>query len=172
MKRLPALMLSVFLLTLLSLPATAITKQENLTDKEKNLLVSLAVNTSDMVDVTITWNELNYTYGSNGFAADDTDIEMPKITVTNNNLQNSLTVNALFKPTDASLTEDMFDLYFYEDLSVMPPNGENVKDLLLAEKSSISFYALPYGNPAHWSAASAKLTPIGNVCISIALNNG
>ena len=72
MKRLPALMLSVFLLTLLSLPATAITKQENLTDKEKNLLVSLAVNTSDMVDVTITWNELNYTYGSNGFAADDT----------------------------------------------------------------------------------------------------
>ena len=68
MKRLPALMLSVFLLTLLSLPATAITKQENLTDKEKNLLVSLAVNTSDMVDVTITWNELNYTYGSNGFA--------------------------------------------------------------------------------------------------------
>ena len=55
MKRLPALMLSVFLLTLLSLPATAITKQENLTDKEKNLLVSLAVNTTDMVDVTITW---------------------------------------------------------------------------------------------------------------------
>ena len=59
MKRLPALMLSVFLLTLLSLPATA----ENV-NKEGTvpIPVELSVDASTMVDVTITWDDFKYVY--------------------------------------------------------------------------------------------------------------
>ena len=89
MKRLPALMLSVFLLTLLSLPATA----ENVTaDKEgyAEKEVTLTVDTSNMVDVTINWDDFNYTFDGKRFTA--TSETMPKITVKNNNSQNTIYV--------------------------------------------------------------------------------
>ena len=112
MKRLPALLLSLFLLTLLSMPSQAVTKTENVSSGgTQDLPVYLAVDAADMVDVTISWNELTYTYGSNGFTADD--VTIPQITVTNNNPQNGITIDPQFVRNDESLSESMFDLFFF-----------------------------------------------------------
>ena len=109
MKRLPALLLSLLLLTLLSTPSQAVTKTENVSSGgTRDLPVYLAVDAADMVDVTISWNELAYTYGSSGFAAED--VTIPQITVTNNNPQNSITIDPQFVRNDESLSESMFDL--------------------------------------------------------------
>ena len=168
MKRLPALLLSLFLLTLLSMPSQAVTKTENVSsDGTQDLPVYLAVDAADMVDVTISWNELTYTYGSNGFAAED--VTIPQITVTNNNPQNNITIDPQFVRNDEALSESMFDLYFYESKTEVPTQGTDVRNQLINGRDSFSFYAIPYGDPLGWSAASKTPAQIGSVRITIAL---
>ena len=168
MKRLPALLLSLLLLTLLSTPSQAVTKTENVSSGgTRDLPVYLAVDAADMVDVTISWNELTYTYGSNGFTADD--VTIPQITVTNNNPQNSITIDPQFVRNDESLSESMFDLYFYESETEVPTQGTDVRNQPINGRDSFSFYAIPYGDPLGWSAASKTPAQIGSVRITIEL---
>ena len=107
MKRLPALMLSVFLLTLLSLPATAESVTENNQSVSKS--VALKVNASDMVDVTITWDDFEYNYNGRTFSTKDNTI-----TVKNNNPQNNILVTPTFVKRDGlAYSDDAFYIYFY-----------------------------------------------------------
>ena len=107
MKRLPALMLSVFLLTLLSLPATAESVTENNQSVSKS--VALKVNASDMVDVTITWDDFEYNYNGRTFSTKDNTI-----TVKNNNPQNNILVTPTFVKRDGlAYRDDAFYIYFY-----------------------------------------------------------
>lgn len=131
MKRLPALMLSVFLLTLLSLPATAenVTVDRGSVKKE----VTLTVDASNMVDVTINWDDFNYTFDGKNFTA--TSETMPKITVKNNNSQNTIYVTPKFEPyADLGYSDMAFDMYFYEDGNTAAGAGTDLKELRLPER--------------------------------------
>ena len=71
---------------ILYLPATAenVTVDRGSVKKE----VTLTVDASNMVDVTINWDDFNYTFDGKNFTA--TSETMPKITVKNNNSQNTI----------------------------------------------------------------------------------
>lgn len=167
MKRLPALMLSVFLLTLLSLPATA----ENVTaDKEgyAEKEVTLTVDTSNMVDVTINWDDFNYTFDGKRFTA--TSETMPKITVKNNNSQNTIYVTPKFEPyADLGYSDMAFDMYFYEDGNTVAGNGTDIKEIEIAEKNEATFFAVPGGNPLTHKLGGKTPTEIGKIKITISL---
>ena len=167
MKRLPALMLSVFLLTLLSLPSKAATSTgKGPSNGVKELPVYLAVNAVDIVDVTISWSPLSYTYCSSGFVPEDGTT--PMITVINNNPQNNIVFTPEFVPD--SIESKYFELYFYQSKDEKPGEGTDVKKQVINGKDSFSFYAIPSGDPLDWSEASKNATRIGNVKITISLD--
>lgn len=167
MKRLPALMLSVFLLTLLSLPSKAATNTEKVpSNGVKDLPVYLAVNAVDIVDVTIRWSPLSYTYCSSGFVPEDGTT--PMITVINNNPQNNIVFTPEFVPD--GIASKYFELYFYQSEDEKLGEGTDVKNQVINGKNSFSFYAIPSGDPLDWSGASKNATPIGNVKITISLD--
>ena len=61
MKRLPALMLSVFMLTLLCLPTSAANNSANMKVLgSEDIPVKLNINDNNMVDVTIEWEATVY----------------------------------------------------------------------------------------------------------------
>lgn len=171
MKRLPALMLSVFLLTLLSLPSKAATSTGKVpSNGVKELPVYLAVNAVDIVDVTIKWSPLSYTYCSSGFVPED-GTTPPMITVKNNNPQNNIVFTPEFVPNGPDGFESKyFELYFYQSEDEKPGEGTDVKDHVINGKNSFSFYAIPSGDPLDWSGASKNATQIGNVKITISLD--
>ena len=167
MKRLPALMLSVFLLTLLSLPATA----ENV-NKEGTvpIPVELSVDASTMVDVTITWDDFKYVYNGREFTTNSG--KMPGITVTNNNPQNSILVTPDYQELDGlNLDSRAFALYFFKDANVTTTKGGDVEKVTLTGAESTTFYAVPEGNPLKYAPETKNSTIVGNILIKIELGS-
>ena len=167
MKRLPALMLSVFLLNLLSLPATAenVTVDRGSVKKE----VTLTVDASNMVDVTINWDDFNYTFDGKNFTA--TSETMPKITVKNNNSQNTIYVTPKFEPyADLGYSDMAFDMYFYEDGNTAAGAGTDLKEIAVTGENETTVFAVPGGNPLTHQLGSKTPMEIGNVQITISLN--
>lgn len=166
MKRLPVLMLSVFLLTLLSLPATAESVTENNQSVSKS--VALKVNASDMVDVTITWDDFEYNYNGRTFSTKDNTI-----TVKNNNPQNNILVTPTFVKRDGlAYSDDAFYIYFYgeEDKDKVGGAGANLDNISIMGANSTTFYAVPGGNPLRENLGGKVATVIGDIRITIALN--
>lgn len=171
MKRLPALMLSVFMLTLLCLPTSASNESLTVTG-ERNLPVSLTIDDSQMVDVTITWEALDYTYNGSKFITESGT--MPKITVQNNSVGKSIIMGTpAFKPLDnIAFTDNEFDLYFYRDSTAVPGSGDaaDVTATLIESGDSTFFYAIPRGTPTKADALlGAKQLKIGNIVIKISV---
>lgn len=168
MKRLPALMLSVFMLTLLSLPTSAANEKLTVTG-ERNLPVYLTIDDSQMVDVTITWEALDYTYNGSGFTTGSGT--MPKITVQNNSDGKDIIMGEpIFNHSDdVKFNDSEFSLYFYHDSAATP--GSNVTDTTIKSGKSIFFYAIPSGNPVKTGGnlLGADSLDIGNVLITISL---
>ena len=140
MKRLPALMLSVFMLTLLCLPTSAsnegATNESKITvTKGENLPVYLTIDDSQMVDVTISWDALDYTYNGSGFTTESGT--MPKITVQNNSVGKSIIMGTpIFNHSDdVKFTDGEFALYFYHDSAASL--GSNVKLVIQNENCSV-----------------------------------
>lgn len=174
MKRLPALMLSVFMLTLLCLPTSAsnegATNESKITvTKGENLPVYLTIDDSQMVDVTISWDALDYTYNGSGFTTESGT--MPKITVQNNSVGKSIIMGTpIFNHSDdVKFTDGEFALYFYHDSAASL--GSNVTDTIIKSGDSIFFYAIPSGNPAKTGGnlLGANSLDIGSVLITIGL---
>ena len=166
MKRLPALMLPVFLLTLLSLPATAenVTVDGGSVKKE----VTLTVDTSSIVDVTITWDAFDYTFDGEKFTV--TNETMPKITVKNNNSQNNVLVTPEYKQrTGISADDRAFALYFFEDASMSIARDGDIKDITITGADSTTFYAVPDGNPYKYGLGTNDPMEVGDVLIKIKL---
>lgn len=173
MKRLPALMLSVFMLTLLALPTSAANENTLTVTGNKNLPVSLTIDDSQMVDVTISWDALNYTYNGSKFITESGT--MPKITVQNNSVGKSIIMGKpSFKHSDNIVfSENEFDLYFYQDSTAVPGSGDaaDVTETRIESGDSTFFYAIPKGNPIKTGGAllGAKQLEIGNILIEISV---
>lgn len=166
MKRLAALLLSLVLLTLLSMPALAETAAVA-TETEKDIPVTLTVDSSQMVDVTITWSELDYTHDGNKFAV--TADTMPSITVTNNNPQTTVVMNPSYVPENSTYSDDAFWLNFFEDPNHTVSNHSNIANVVISNGSPKTFYAVPSGNPYTHGLSTAKELKVGTVRITIEL---
>lgn len=171
MKRLTLLMLSVFLLTLLSMPASAESNRVTTTDKPEDIPVKLQVNASDMVDVTISWDALTYKYDGKAFSAPGVET-MPSITVANNNPQVPVSMQPTFLP-DATMGfgSSDFILHFFYIPNGTLKNDEVIDSAVSVESGApVKFYAVPSGNPLNSSLASTtKEQTIGSVRITIGL---
>lgn len=170
MKRLSLLVLSILMLTLLSMPASAGNQKVTLiTDDPPKIPVELTVDTSKMVNVTIEWDALTYTYDGKTFSS-GTD-GMPKITVTNNDSSTPVKVLPTFVPDENLGFEDNdFDLYLFGSASDTPKNNPGITEAVSVEcETSVVFYAVPSGTPTNSSvlAGAAKPLEVGNVRITI-----
>lgn len=179
MKRLTLLMLSVFLLTLLSMPASAgsnrvSTAVTSIPDETTKIPVYLTVNASDMVDVTIEWDALIYKYDGKAFSAPGVGT-IPSITVTNNNPQVPVSMKPTFLPDDTMGfgTGDFTLNFFYT------PDGTKTEDEMISSATtvksgtSVKFYAVPSGNPLNGSLADmTEKQEVGAVRITIGLPEG
>ena len=172
MKRLTLLMLSVFLLTLLSMPASAeSTTLTSIPDEPTEIPVYLTVNTSDMVDVTIQWDELSYQY--NGKKISPGVDDMPKITVTNNNPQTTVTALPTFIPNaKLGFKETDFELNFFTEPNQTTKNGSPITAAVAVKKGTpVVFYAVPEGETLKSSVLSGTTAQqeVGAVRITIGL---
>ena len=170
MKRLSLLVLSVLMLTLLSMPASAGNQNVTLiTDDPPEIPVKLIVDTSRIVDVTIEWDELTYTYNGKTFSSGADGA--PKITVTNNDSNTPVKVLPTFVPDETLGFEDNdFDLYLFRNASETPKNDPSIKEPVSVECGTPAvFYAVPSGTPTNSSVlvGTADGIKVGNVRITI-----
>lgn len=170
MKRLPALMLSVFMLTLLSLPVSA-GSQNMIVSGYHDIPVDLTIDDSNMIDVTIEWDMLlKYTYDGTGFTP--AGKTMPKITVTNNTDQKDITLGLSFIPSQSfRFSPSEFDLGFYADAAAKPGKDSSITTATVSSKSSASFYAIPSGTPVvpNGDLSDGGDKKVGSVRITIGL---
>ena len=157
MKRLPALMLSVFMLTLLCLPTSAANNSANMKVLgSEDIPVKLNINDNNMVDVTIEWEALKYTYDGKEFTPTVKET-MPQITV--------ITVSPSFNLTDNfDFGKSEFDLFFSTTSDKNSTDGESLTSILVNEGDSTSFYAIPIGNPL---GGTAQLVGAGERTVGI-----
>ena len=169
MKRLPALMLSVFMLTLLSLPVSA-GSQNMIVKGNHDIPVNLTIDDSNMIDVTIEWDMLKYTYDGTGFKPSGET--MPKITVTNNTDQKDITLGLVFIHSESfSFLPSEFDLGFYADAAAKPGKDSSITTATVSSKSSASFYAIPSGTPVvpNGDLSDGGDKKVGSVRVTIGL---
>lgn len=172
MKRLSLLVLSILMLTLLSMPASADSKKvTTLPDESTEIPVYLTVDTSTMVNVTIEWDELAYSYDYNGKTFSPGVENMPSITVTNNNPQMTVTALPTFEPnTELGFGENDFALNFFATASETLKSGSAItKAVSVTYGTPAVFYAVPSGTPTNNSilAGTADGQNVGNVRITI-----
>ena len=172
MKRLPALMLSVFMLTLLSLPTSAANNSKNMKVLgSENIPVWLKINDDNMVDVTIEWEALKYTYDGKEFTPTVKET-MPQITVINNSTEKAITVSPSFDLTDNfDFEKSEFDLFFSTTSDKNSTDGESLTSISVNGGDSTSFYAIPIGDPLGGTAqlVGAGERRVGTVLITIGL---
>ena len=165
MKRLPALMLSVFMLTLLCLPTSAANNSANMKVLgSEDIPVKLNINDNNMVDVTIEWEVLKYTYDGKEFTPTVKET-MPQITVINNSTGKAITVSPSFNLTNNfDFGKSEFDLFFSTTSDKNSTDGESLTSILVNEGDSTSFYAIPIGNPL---GGTAQLVGAGERTVGI-----
>lgn len=176
MKRLSLLLLSVFLLTLLATPASADENNDNtrtLTSASEpaEIPVYLSVDASEMVDVTITWEALSFSYNCKTKSFSPGASAAPAITVTNNNPQQAVTALPTFQRNDA-LSESDFELNFFDERGKTLSNYIPITDAVtVSSNKPFTFYAVPSGNPSGNSAlaGTAAKQSVGTVLVTIGL---
>ena len=178
MKRLSLLLISVFLLTLLATPASADdankkTQTLTSTSEPAEIPVLLSVDASEMVNVTITWDALSFSYNCKTKSFSPGASAAPAITVTNNNPQMTVTALPAFKPdTTLEFGEDDFELNFFENPNETIEHGNAIKKAVSVENgASVIFYVVPSGNPSGNSAliGTARAQSVGTVRVTIGL---
>ena len=166
MKRLPALLLTLLLLASLSTSALAASSQIS-KEGSTQIPVTLFKNEPETVDVTITWEDLAFTYDGNKFTTTTGGTQTAKITVENHTAK-AVNVEAKYAPAEQYQDRSIFDLRFL-DAGNLSNAGELTFPMSVANGNAEDIFVAPKTESTLAGLANRNTHTMGNVVITIAV---